>query len=191
MRSTPTSPAIALLVAAAIAGCGGDDSGSSERADPPAKPPRGWHTVTNEKAGLTIAAPRRWTAETKREATLIRSEDRLVVVTVVADRSEAGRKTSPPDYARQTIESLPDFEGSISPTPRRIQGPPYRNARLDGVGQVATAPRSQRIAVAAYHRPDQVTYTAVVFRNVSVDPRVHERTISRILASFRARPPED
>ena len=60
-------------------------------ADKPAAPPAGWRTVENAAAGFTIAVPRSWAAATKRGATLIRSKDRLVAVTVAADRSPEGK----------------------------------------------------------------------------------------------------
>jgi hypothetical protein len=184
----------ALLAAAAlVAGCGddGDDEPPAERADPPARTPAGWRTVRNAPAGFTIAVPKSWTARTKSAATLLRSKDKLVVITVAADRSDPGRELEPEDYARRTLEALPGFEGSVAPGTRRVRGSPYDTARVDGSGTVRTSRRPQRIAVAAYHRRLTVTYVAVVFRNPRVDPRVDERTVRRILRTLRARPPAD
>jgi hypothetical protein len=187
---------IRLLLAAAVlaapAGCGGDGSGpAEERADRPVKPPAGWRTVTNGPAGFTIAAPTTWTARTKQDATLIRSEDRLVVITIAADRSRAGRDTAAAEYARAALQQLPGFEGSVSPRRQTIKGSPYQTARVDGGGSVQTSERPQRITVVAYHRPDQVTYAAVVFRNAGVRPRFNDPIINRILPTFRARPPDE
>jgi hypothetical protein len=194
-RETWTVPPLAsllLLTLVAIpvaAGCDDSDS-SGEPADRPVEPPAGWRTVTNDDAGLTTAAPRSWTARTKRAATILRSGDRLVTITFAVDRRRAGRETPVGQYARQTFESLPDLEASLSASPRRVRGSPYRSARLDGVGRIRTSRRGQRISVASFRRPGRVTCTAVVFRNPRIDPGFHARAIDRVLSSLRLRPPE-
>jgi hypothetical protein len=142
--------------------------------------------VSNHRAGFTIAAPRRWRARTKRRATLIRSADELVAVTMSADRSAQGRGSAPDSYARDLLEALPGFEGDISAAVRRVHGTPYRTARVDGVGSVRTSRRAQRITVAVYHRPGAVTYAGVVFRNAFATPRSDDRVVNRMLPTFRA-----
>jgi hypothetical protein len=181
---------VALMgVVTLAAGCGGDTSTSNERADAPVTPPKGWRTVTNERAGFTIAAPRDWTARPRKATTLIRSDDRLVVMTLAADRGDAGKDMAPARYARLTLQSLPEFEGRLSARTSRLRGTPYRSARVEGVGTVSGARRVQRITVAAFARPGKVTYAAVVFRNPQATPRVDERIVERMLRTFRARPP--
>jgi hypothetical protein len=179
----------ALLLAAP--GCGDDDDskGPQERADRPVEPPPRWRTVENGTAGFTLAVPRRWTARTKGGATLIRSRDRLLVLTVAADRSKAGKEIAPGEYARRTLEALPGFEGSVSPEPRKVRGSPYETARVDGLGTVRTSKRPQRITVVAYRRPGLVTYAALAFRNPRFDPRFDEPALNRVLRTLRARPP--
>jgi hypothetical protein len=145
--------------------------------------------VRNDRAGFTIAAPRRWSARTRRRATLLRAADRLVAVTLNADRSSQGRETPAPGYARDVLEELPGFEGDLSARVRRVRGAPYRSARVDGVGSVRTSRRAQRITVAVYQRPGLVTYAAVVFRNAFAAPRADDRVVNRMLGTFRARPP--
>jgi hypothetical protein len=111
------------------------------------------------------------------------------VVTVAADRGDQGRRLPPEDYARQTLEQLPDFEGSLSPEPRRARGSPYRNARIDGVGSVRTSRRPQLISVVAYRRPGRATYVLVAFRNAAAPRPGNERVLDRMLSTLRARPP--
>ena len=183
---------LAIAATALVAsGCvGGDEPAErlSERAHPPAKPPAGWRTVRNDAAGFSVAVPRSWSARTKGEVTLVRSRDRLVAVTVVADRSEFGRNRPPGDYARQVLERLPGFEGSISPDVRRVRGSPYPSGHVEGAGTVEGARRGQAISVIAFRRPRRVTYSVIVFRNASF-PGFDERAVSRMLRTFRARPP--
>ena len=183
---------LAIAATALVAsGCMGDAKPADrrgERADPPARPPAGWRTVRNDTAGFSVAVPRSWTARTKAGATVIRSRDRLVAVTVAADRSEFGRNRPPGDYARQVLERLPGFEGSISPEVRRVPGSPYASGRVEGTGSLSTARRGQAISVIAFRRPRRVTYSVIVFRNASFRG-FDDRAVGRMLRTFRARPP--
>ena len=183
--------AVVLVLAASAAGCGDEDSPEPprEKADAPVKPPPGWRTVRNEAAGFTMSVPRSWTAATKRGASLVRSKDELVAVTVAADRSDAGKGTAPAKYARDVIAALPGFEGAVSVKEPRIAGSPYETAVATGSGTVKTSGVAQRIEVAAFHRPRLVTYTAVIFRNARARPVPGRATVSRMLRSFRAGPP--
>jgi hypothetical protein len=75
----PALLATALAFAIAGLGCGEEDefTGSpdpaTERNDPPAKPPPGWHTFANRRAGFTLSVPPGWPARARQSATLIRS----------------------------------------------------------------------------------------------------------------------
>jgi hypothetical protein len=184
---------LALLAGvAALAGCGGGGHAPKppERADRPVRPPPGWRTVRNAVAGFTIAAPRRWSARTRRGATLVRSRDKLVAATFAADRGSPGRDTTPADYAEQTLRELPDFEGSVSARARRVRGSLYRSARVDGVGTVGGIRRPQRLTVAAFQRPGAVTYVGVVFHNAGATSAADEAALNRMLRTLRGQPPQ-
>jgi hypothetical protein len=184
-----------LLVLAALAGCGGQDrpattperdSAPAARSQEPARPPAGWRTIENARAGFTLALPERWRARTKRGATLIRSRDGLVAIAVAADRSPAGKDTAPASYARRTIAALPGFEGRVSPRVRRVRGTPFRTARVDARGKVRTSRRPQRISVATYQQPGLATFAVVVFGNARARLRRDEAIVDRMLPTLRA-----
>ena len=191
--------AIALLLAAAAAltvtGCGEEDEftgapdPASERSDKPAKPPAGWRTFANRRAGFTLSIPPGWPAQTRKSATLIRSGDHLLAVTVAADRSEAGRTTRPRPYARRTFRALPDFRKLRATPARRERGNPYPNARVDGTGTLKRRHQRQRITVAAYRRPGHVTYTVVAFAARVGGVPAYGGALRQVLASLRARRP--
>jgi hypothetical protein len=185
-----------LLLLAFLAGCGGDDEraatkpperpGPAARAGRPVHAPPGWRTVENARAGFTIAVPERWSARTKRGATVIRSRDRLVAISLAADRSASGKDTLPASYARRTIAALPGFEGRVSPGVRAVRGSPFRTARVDGAGKVRTSRRPQRISVAAFQQPGVATFAVVVFRNARARLRLDDRVVDRMLPTLRA-----
>lgn len=187
-------PALVALALLGGAGCGDDEEERRtpppvERADRPATPPAGWRTVRNSTAGFTIAAPDKWPARTDKGRTIIRSEDRLVAVSISADRTAPGRALSPAEYARRTVRTLPDFAGIAEKGSSRVPGSPYESALVTATGTVRPSNLSQRISVAIFQRPGRVTYGVLVFRNAGVKPRFNNRTISRMLRTFRAQPP--
>jgi hypothetical protein len=175
---------VILALLAALAGCGDDEPAATTSARPPdrpAKPPEGWKTVVNEKAQVSIAAPRRWRVTERARATLIRSPDRTVAVTLVADRSPAGAETPAADYARDTLTSLPNFEGSVAADPRRVRGSPYPSAQVEGRGRLPRAKAEQLITVAAFHRARRdVTYAVVAFRQIQTPGSTVERMLGTV-----------
>lgn len=182
-------PILAALALALAAGCGDDAKPVTEHADAPAKPPHGWKTIRNRAAGFTLSIPRNWTARVKSAATLIRSKDRLLVITVAADRGADGRELAATEYARRTIDALPDFEGSVLPVTHRVHRSPYRNSRVDGAGTLKSSKRPQRIVVVAYRRPERVTYALIAFYNPKLPASFYEPTLRRVLRSLRGQPP--
>ena len=187
--------AAVLSAAAFAAGCGDEDerAGSpdpaTERSDPPAKPPPGWRTFANRKAGFTVSVPLDWSARRRGSATLIRSADRLLAVTIAADRSEPGRRTKPAVYARKAFRALPNFRRLRRARTRRVVGSPYPSARVDGRGTLAGRKQRQRITVAAFRRPRRATYTVVAFSAELDGAATHAASLRVLLRCLRARRP--
>ncbi|HYH57735.1 MAG TPA: hypothetical protein VD790_00750 [Thermoleophilaceae bacterium] len=190
-----TASLLAALAIALAGGCDEDDEfagapdPATERRDPPADPPPGWRTLANRAAGFTMSVPREWTARTRRGATLIRSSDRLLAVTVAADRSEPGRTTPAPRYARRAFRALPAFRRVRATRARTVPRSPYPNGRVDGTGTLAATGGRQRISVTAFRRPGRVTYTVVAFSARLGSAPVHSGPLGVMLASLRARAP--
>ena len=195
---TRAKAVVVALAAAALSAsaCGDDDEsrpGSGPREESshrPAKPPHGWRTVRNRRAGFTLSVPRTWLARTRGPATLIRSDDQLVSATVAADRTAGEREGNPKAFGRRTIKSLPGFRGRISRRAGRIPGTPYRTARVEARGRVANSRVVQRITAAVFQRPRRAIYEVLVFRNAKVRPRFNDPVVERMLRSFRAQAPD-
>jgi len=187
--------AVAPIALAAAVGCGeeeefaGSPDPASERNDPPAKPPPGWRTFANRRAGFTLSVPPGWPARARKSATLIRSSDRLLAVTVAADRSEAGRTTGPRQYAQRAFRALPGFENLKPRAARRVARSPYPSERVDGSGTFTDRRQRQGITVAAFRRPNRVTYTVVAFSASVGRAPAHAGELAQLLASLRARRP--
>lgn len=187
--------ATVLSAAAVAAGCGDEDklAGSpdpaTERSDRPAKPPPGWRTFANRRAGFTVSVPLGWAARGRGSATLIRSSDRLLAVTIAADRSEPGRTMKPATYARRAFRALPNFRRLRAVRTRRVAGSPYPSARVDGRGTLAGRKQRQRITVAAFRRQRRATYTVVAFSAELDGAGAHAASLGVLLRSLRARRP--
>ena len=185
----------AALAAVAAAGCGEDDDPAappdpaSERRDRPADPPPGWRTLKNRRAGFTLSVPRIWSVRKRDSATLIRSSDRLLAITVAADRSEPGRTTPARAYARQAFRALPGFRKLRVQRVRPVRRSRYRSARVDGRGTLGRPRRRQHITVAAFRRPGRVTYTVIAFGADVQGRPPHTGPLRTMLASLRGRPP--
>lgn len=194
MRGALASIGIVVCIAV-LAGCGEKDeriapATVAEATDPAAPPPRGWRTYLDRRAGFSISVPPGWSARRRGAATLVRSRDRLLAVSIVADRGAEGRETTAGDYARDTIASLPGYRQLAARGVRPVDGSPYESARADGAGTRESAERRQRVTAAAFRRPGQVTYAAVAFRDARGSGRMEARRLDRLLASLRARPPQ-
>ena len=185
-----------VLTAALIAlpGCGGDDDGDAapdpktDPTDAAAKPPTGYHTVSNKVSGFTVSVPDSWREGAPLEGqTKLGSPDGLTVVTVAADRSKAGRETTATKYAELSLASLKGFrtDGKVT----RVAGSPYETASIEGTGKVATDKQLQRITAAIYRRPGRATYGVLVFRNAKVKPTAHDKQVDVLLKSLRMQAP--
>jgi len=185
-----------LLVAALVGGLAGTGCGekdeftgspnpAKERNDPPAKPPPGWRTFKNPRAGFTLSVPPGWPGRARGSATLIRSTDHLVAITVAADRSEAARTVRPRGYSLRTFRALPGFRNLKPKAQQEVKHSPYSSSRVDGSGTLAKRRQRQHITVAAFQRPRRVTYSVIAF---SASP-VHAGEVDQMLASLRARRP--
>jgi hypothetical protein len=137
-----------------------------------------------------MAVPNAWTVRKRGAATLVRSPDRLLVVTFAADRSETGRNTPAAKYARRAFTSLPGFARLKARAGRRVVKSPYESRRIDGTGRLRARKQKQCVTVTSFRRPGRVTYTAVVFGAHVGRCIPHQGALRRLLSSFRARPPE-
>lgn len=143
----------------------------------------------NRRAGFSLSLPRDWSGRTRRGATLVRSADRLLAVTVAADRGEAGRETRPRAYARTAFRALPGFRRLRADGTGRVRRSPYANARIDGAGVLARRGQRQRVTVAAFRRPGRVTFTVIAFAAEVGRRPVHRASLNALLASLRGRRP--
>jgi hypothetical protein len=197
-------PTLALCTATfALAACGGGDStgtSTTTTTKPPAPPPKEtrdplpnrpheWKRYINERGGYALLLPRGWEPNSRGPSTLIRSFDRLVAISIAADRSRAGLDTPIADYATTTAKALGGFNA-----PPHIRGTRPFKHRYEGVEAFGSARAKggidQRVSVIVLRRDDQVTITAVLAANAKHAARHSERIARRVIATLRTRPPQ-
>jgi hypothetical protein len=179
--------------AAVLGACGGSGEPAptvaQERADRSAALPAGWQRVVNSRAGFTLGIPPGWTAQGAQGATLVRSGDRLLAVSIGADRSPDGRDLPPASYARRTATQLPGYRGLQVGRPRALRGARYPGAEVSATGTFARTRVRQAIRVVALRHGRQVTYSLLVFRTASAPASLYRAAIAGMIRTFRARPP--
>jgi hypothetical protein len=158
-----------------------------EKADPLPKLPDRWSRHSNPKLGFAIGVPPQWSASDRRRSSLFRSPNRLVAVSVSADRSEGGLAVPIDEFADRVTKALPDLRGLKAKRPR-----PFR-ARYDAVAVTATAKSKkggvpQRLLVVVERREPFATYTVVVAANAKQGSGAHRDEVLRMVRSLRGRP---
>jgi hypothetical protein len=145
--------------------------------------------VVNPRAGFSLGIPPGWTARGTAGATLVRSGDRLLAVSIAADRSADGRRLSPAAYARRLARDLRGYRGLRIGPARPARGARYPGATLSATGTFARTRVRQAILVVALSRRGAVTYSLIFFRTASAPASVYRAAIAGMLRTFRARPP--
>ena len=190
---------VVIGLAALSAGCGGSGGGKTAATAPPrsasadrrAALPRGWRRVVNPGSGFNLGIPPGWTAHGVRGATLVRSRDRGLAVSIAADYGQQGQALAPARYAAATLRALRALRGYRRlrlGSARPVRGTRFAAAAVTATGVYAPTGVRQAIRAIALQRPGVVTFSLLVFRNVRVAERVYRRALDEMARTFRAQP---
>jgi hypothetical protein len=191
---SPLAAALGVLATASalmLGGCVVDEKDEPpppvETSEPLPKLPREWSREVSRSAGFAIGVPPRWTASERRRSALFRSPDRLVAVSVSADRTVEGLAVPLDEYATRVADALRGFSNLKVGKSR-----PFR-AHYEAVAVPATGDAKggvpQRLLVVVERRGGLVTYTLLVARNAKVGAGAHGDEIRRMVRSLRGRQP--
>jgi hypothetical protein len=179
-----------------VAGCGsstparpGPAGGPGETADKRPPLPPGWRRVVDRRAGFSLGIPPGWTAHGVRGATVVRSADRALAVSIAADRGGQGRTLRPRLYARRTLSALRGYGRLRIGHPRRVHGAHYPAAAVPAQGRYRRTGVRQAITAISLQRPRRVTFSLLVFRNASVAPGVYDAAVAEMVHTLRGQPP--
>jgi len=186
----------ALAVIAIVCGSlGAAACGDDEPAAPPERPretvdklpklPEGWKPYVNRQVGFAIGRAPGWRAAHRGASTLLRSPDRLVAVSISADRTLEAVQFPLDDYVEQAAEALPRFKKLEVGRPR-----PFRDeyaAQAVGAEGVKDGVR-QRLLFIALRRRGVVTYPVLVARNAQRKSGYYADEALRMVRTLRGRP---
>jgi hypothetical protein len=183
---------VAMAVLVAWAGCGGGD----EAAPPPERPretvdklpklPAGWHEYVNHQAGFAIGRAPGWRAQHHGAGTLLRSPDRLVAISISAERTTEAIDFPLDKYAFQAAEALPGFKGLKVRRPHRFKAQ-YNAQAVEATGRSKHGVRQELLFI-AMRRDHVATYAVLVAGNAEKDTRFYTAEALRMVRTLRGRP---
>jgi hypothetical protein len=182
--------------AGAFGGCG--DSETPKPPEPPRRPetndrparlPEGWTRLVNRHAGFSVGIPPGWKGRGARGATLVRSGDRLLAVSITADRSSEGRDLRPANYAERLAKALAGYRKLRVGRPVPVRGAHYPGASVAARGTFTRTRVRQAIRAVALQRRGPVTYALVFFRTARSPAALYRPAITGMIRTFRAQAP--
>lgn len=187
----------ALLVAAAPAGCG-DRGGDAEEALPPAPAketadplpdlPKGWSKEVNHDAGFAFGLPPGWTATEREGPSLVRSPDRLVAVSLTADRTDNALGPAFDQYTSATAADLERVFSDLDPGRPQPYSHHYRALAVEASGRARESGVRQDLLLVTLRRSKLAAFTALAAVNAKRQPKEHMRQAERIISTIRGRP---
>lgn len=181
---------MALTLATGLAACGEKEEPAltqpAEAVDEPLKLPKGWKQHVSRSGGFTVGAPPGWKARDRDGAMLLRPKDRLVVVSITADRSPEALRAGLDDYAEETADRLPGLRKLKLKPPVPFERALYPGFAVRGTGTAKGGVR-ERLLVVVLRRPEFAAYAALVASNARAPAR-RDRQARRILRTLTGRP---
>jgi hypothetical protein len=187
--------AAGLLILSAPSGCGEAQDATraltgptaTPKADTPATLPRGWALKANGPSGFSVGVPPSWIASQLGSSTTLSSPDRLVVVSITADRTNEALRAPLTDLATQTAAHLSGFR-DLQP-----QAPSPFKARYEALRVAATATRAsneRQILTLIVMRADGAVFSLLAAATERLKPSVSESIAAKIARTLRYRPVE-
>jgi len=175
---------LAVVACLALAGCGGDEgegdapeeTTTTQKAEKPESVrglPPGWTVERNRPQGFSIGAPPGWRsggdclkggAEVP-SVTILCSPDKLVTLSVSADRTDEALEVDPAEFAARTLTGLADSYDGLKPGKVKPFKGHYDGATVSGTGEAVGTGVHQDVNVVVLRRDGVANFTAVIAAN--------------------------
>ena len=193
--------AAAALVAVGI-GCGEREEPEPTTTTPVERPqhvpklPDQWSVVKVPDEGFAVGKPPGWKRgeacfakhASPGTATVLCSPDRLLTLSISADRSNEALEITPEEFATRTMAALSaNYQTPLDPgKPKRFAGP-YTGVEVRASGKAAGGVR-QDVSVVVLRRDDVAVFTAVIAANAAKATHQHREFAVRALHTLRSQP---
>jgi hypothetical protein len=185
----------ALTLALALAACGSEEEvqppevqRQAETVEDLPKLPRGFEPHISRVNGLALGRPPGWRATRKGVATFLIAPDKLVVMSLSADRSDEALAGDPEALAVRTFGALEGYEGVLDPSEPTPFKHEYDAYEVEGQGVSVETGVRQNLRVIVLEREGATVVTAVVAENAKEKAPAEVRQALESLRTLRTRP---
>ncbi len=200
---------VSLACLALLAGCGGDDDGDGDAPEEATSPPnveqpeqvgglqRGWTVERNSAQGFSLGAPPGWRegadclrggAEAPGGVTIMCSPDKLVTLSVSADRTNEALEVDPAEFAARTLTGLADSYDELEPGKVKPFKGHYDGASVEGTGKAVGTGVNQNVQVVVLRRDGVANFTAVIAANADKPTEPAAKLANEALETLRSQP---
>ncbi len=193
-----------LVAGLVLGGCGGDEDGPPEikvdrlpeKGEHVGKLPQGWTVERNQAQGFSLGAPPGWRSggdclrggAKAGPLTILCSPDKLVTLSITADRTDDALELTAEEFAVQTAESLAkSYDGLKQKPPKPVKGH-YEGASIKASGRAAATGVDQDVEVVVLRREGAATFTALIAANADKPTGPAKELADRALSTLRSRP---
>jgi hypothetical protein len=192
--------AVGLVLAAA--GCGEREEPEPttttpvEQAEKVPKLPDRWKVLRVPDQGFALGQPPGWhkgrqclaKKTSPGTTTVLCSPDRLLTLSISADRSAEALEITPEEFAARVMARLSEnYQKPLDPGKPKPFKAHYDGAQVNATGKAAKGIRED-VRVIVMRRDDVAVFTAVIAKHASKATGTHTKFAERALKSLRSRP---
>jgi hypothetical protein len=191
-------PVVLAAACLALPACGSDDEDAEpvapvvdrkeETRQNPPKLPQGFERHVSRGNGLEFGRPPGWKATRRGSATLLIAPDKLVVMSLSADRTDEAVAADTEMLAVDTFAALEGYERRLDPSEPRKLGHRYEAYQVRGDGVAKKTGVRQRLRVIVLEREGSTVVTAVMAENSKEKAPDEVKQAYQALRSLRTRP---
>ncbi len=198
--------ALTVLACLALAGCGGEKN--AQQAGPATTSPKvekpesvgglaaGWTIERNREQGFSIGVPPGWRSGREclkgggeaPSVTILCSPDKLVTLSVSADRTNEAVEVGAAEFAARTLTGLADSYDGLEPGKVKPFKGHYDGATVSGEGRAVATRVNQEVTVVVLRRDGVANFTAVIAANADQPTVPAQRLAEESVGSLRSQP---
>ena len=158
--------------------------------------PTGWTVERNPQQGFSIGAPPGWRVggdclpggADVPSVTILCSPDKLVTLSVSADRTNEALEVDPSEFAARTLTGLADSYDGLQPGQVKPFKGHYDGATVSGAGKAVGTGVRQDVTVVVLRRDGVANFTAVIAANADKPTEPAVKLANESVETLRSQP---